>query len=161
MNCCRVSGPGRTNESLALEGSELSNLGNQVPQGARTRLRITSFLEVTRELRLNFFFWAKYMHAPSEFSKNLLTCSAASSCSTAFFRAFYLRGCESLPLGTEGQTSIKYLHPVWCRCSGSVFTSPAQVAHFSSFCGSLESALLCQSLPGAGATATQLWFISY
>ena len=45
------------------------------------------------------------MHAPSEFSKNLLTCSAASSCSTAFFRAFYLRGCESLPLGTEGQTS--------------------------------------------------------
>ena len=46
------------------------------------------------------------MHAPSGFSKNLLTCSAASSCSTAFFRAFYLRGCESLPLGTEGQTSI-------------------------------------------------------
>ena len=45
------------------------------------------------------------MHAPSEFSKNLLTCSAASSCSTAFFRAFYLRGCESLPLGTEVQTS--------------------------------------------------------
>ena len=49
------------------------------------------------------------MHAPSEFSKNLLTCSAASSCSTAFFRAFYLRGCESLPLGTEGQTSIVVL----------------------------------------------------
>ena len=45
------------------------------------------------------------MHAPSEFSKILLTCSAASSCNTAFFRAFYLRGCESLPLGTEVQTS--------------------------------------------------------
>ena len=46
------------------------------------------------------------MHGPSGFSKNLLTCSAASSCSTAFIRAFYLRGCESLPLGTKGQTSI-------------------------------------------------------
>ena len=55
------------------------------------------------------------MHGPSGFSKNLLTCSAASSCSTAFFRAFYLRGCESLPLGTEGQTSsssVKYKYKV-------------------------------------------------
>ena len=41
------------------------------------------------------------------------------------------------------------------QCSSSVFTSGAQVAHFSSFCCSLESAVsavssvLCQSLLGA------------
>ena len=60
------------------------------------------------------------MHAPIEFSKNLLTCSAASSCSTAFFRAFYLRGCESLPLGTEGQTSTALVDEIRGRVARDV-----------------------------------------
>ena len=52
------------NESLALGGAHCLTLGNQVPQGARRRLRITSILEVTRELRLTIFFLSKVHACP-------------------------------------------------------------------------------------------------
>jgi len=45
-------------------GAHCLILGNQVPQWARRRLRITSILEVTRELRMKSFFLSKVHACP-------------------------------------------------------------------------------------------------